>query len=283
MKMRMMIAVSILALAICASPARATLLAYEGFDYSPASFLNGLNGGTGFADAWDAGAASPATIVTGAGAGSLNYVGNPNAVTGGHVNVLPVNHIIQRELSSSLAIGSGETWYVSILADYAAAETWWSMNMASGAAGWAGDVTTRACFVGTGGPGARNWFGYGANSGASFDGGYTSGVVMAVMRIFGDTETNAFIIDYNWYISPEAVPTSEPGSWAATVSDVHNGWDPNPISYVRLEHGNATDGSTVDEIRIGTTWADVVVPEPVTLTLLGLGSVLLVLKRRRRA
>ncbi len=74
-----------------ASQVRAVVLAYEGFDYTPGQLLVtagvGLNGGTGFADAWDEtqGVSDSTTIE----AGSLGYtdaLGNALVTTGGKLN-----------------------------------------------------------------------------------------------------------------------------------------------------------------------------------------------------
>jgi hypothetical protein len=38
----------------------------------------------------------------------------------------------------------------------------------------------------------------------------------------------------------------------------------------------------VDELRVGSTWGDVVIPEPATVGMLGLGAVIMLLIRRIR-
>ncbi|MCA9259198.1 MAG: hypothetical protein KDA61_08360 [Planctomycetales bacterium] len=79
--------VSALALAAAnATPATAALLAYEGFDY-PAGSLVGLNGGSGFAGAWDE--VQGSNLDTDVEAGSLQYtdsLGNALLTTGGKMN-----------------------------------------------------------------------------------------------------------------------------------------------------------------------------------------------------
>jgi hypothetical protein len=77
------------------------------------------------------------------------------------------------------------------------------------------------------------------------------------------------------------VPFAEPTIWDATLTET-TAANLDRIR-IRIDAGNAvgTPGE-VDEIRIGTTWADVVsVPEPSSATLLGLPFLAAIARRRR--
>jgi hypothetical protein len=270
MKMRMMIAVSILALAICASPARATLLAYEGFDYSPGSYVDGLNGGTGFSTPW-----SGSGWHSGASAGSLTYVGDPNPVSGGHMNYTPIGGT-QRQLSTSHAMTTGTVLYLSYLVRLDG-DGWLALKLQNGPAS-AGDTPGRSMITGLDSRGSGGYIGGASAPTIYYDFGYTQGgTVYVVAKMVGDPDNNRWINSGSFYESPTAVPTTEPGAYMIEYG-LAVGANASPVDSINI-WGNGS--WQVDEIRIGTTYADVVVPEPITLTLLGLGSVLMFLKRRR--
>lgn len=65
----------------------------------------------------------------------------------------------------------------------------------------------------------------------------------------------------------DAVPSAEPETWDQNMTGRTN------VSFdqLRVQIGTNNARAAVDEIRIGETWADVAVPEPASLLLLGLG------------
>jgi hypothetical protein len=79
------------------------------------------------------------------------------------------------------------------------------------------------------------------------------------------------------------VPFAEPTTWDATVTEITSAILDR--IRIRIDNGNtASLPGEVDEIRIGTTWADVIgVPEPATISLIGLlGFAGLVVRKRAR-
>ena len=66
-----------------------------------------------------------------------------------------------------------------------------------------------------------------------------------------------------------------------TLSDTTGGSDLADIGSIILRQSTAPY-LTVDEIRVGTTWTDVTVPEPATIGILGIAAAVGVLARQRR-
>ena len=271
MKMRMMIAMSILALAVCASPASAALLVYEGFDYSGTA-LSGQNGGIGWdpADTWGGSWLSDDDT-------SLIFPGNPNPVTGDRVSATWEGGTT-RDLAAPLTGNEGDVYYLSALLTGKAGTSGGSV------AGYAGSV--RGMYVAVDPRNDPNGKGViaGQSGSSTLDIGYTGDVVcLVVMKMEADPSPGDFrwIHRANFYLPGDTVPTTEPGSWMLSYGTTAQNTSAQPITGIQIKGGNSGGGSQVDEIRIGTEYGDVVLPEPVTLTILGLGSVLLVLRRRR--
>ncbi len=96
-------------------------------------------------------------------------------------------------------------------------------------------------------------------------------------------------IDVNANGSEEAVtvwlnPTSmsdTPVATFGTGAGVFSMQNDTSISVMSMSANNFGGGVSFDEMRLGTTWADVAVPEPATIGLLGMGTVLILFLRKR--
>ena len=168
MNMRLMIGVSIVALAVCAAPAGATLLAYEGFDYD-FNDLETLNGGTGWATAWNS-ASGLSNDDT-----SLNYVGNPNPVVGDRVSVADSNGSA-RTMSTTLTYEAGNVYYISVLLKRADNGNWFGMKLTNGLQ----DPTSFQYQGWCTGIGSDTTYGHGGQTWYSNDYGYTDGDTVMV-------------------------------------------------------------------------------------------------------
>ena len=282
MKMRM-IAVTAVALAVCVAPAWAVLLVHEPFDYDGAD-LNGQAGGIGFAGPWS-GTAALSDDDT-----SLNYVGNPNPVAGDHMICVNGNTQIERPLATTMDAADAETWYISLLTVHGS-ETWQSLRLMNGPGHGLGSYVPRAWFIGNSRTAAgqpRVLYSNGSQSQQSAHNlGYQIGdVAYWVSKITGDGDANDpnWIISWNVYENAEAIPTTEPGPGDWLVEDWVNGNAGNSIiSVLNIQHGTAGDPNDVglyDEIRIGTAYGDVVVPEPASLLILTGAGLVAVIRRR---
>jgi len=267
MKTRMIIVGVSVILAFSARPAWATLLAYEPFDYTGTS-LAGQNGGFGFASSWDAGSVLSNDDT------SLNYAGNPNTVAGDRISNAWAGGS-KRDLATPLTFNQGDTYYVSLLIKKVPG-VGICVKLSNGRYD-GGEYTHRAWFAGING--GNDNYGFGAQAGQSADHGYTTGdTALIVSKLIADPANSRWIHYYDFYESPDAVSTTEPTTWdqgyGLTVSAAAQG-----ANVLQFWGGG---GGELDEIRIGTTYGDVVMPEPATLALFGIGAGLVALRRRRR-
>jgi len=246
MKMRMIVAVSSVILAFSAGPAWAILLAYEPFDYTGTSLL-GQNGGIGFTTPWDSGSVLSNDDT------SLDYVGNPNPVAGDRISTAWAGGA-KRELATPLTFNQGDTYYVSLLIKKVPGAAI-CVKLSNGRYD-GGEYTHRAWFAGI--SGGNDNYGFGAQAGQSADHGYTTGdTALIVSKLEADPANSRWIHRYMFYESPDAVSTTEPataGDWdqgyGLTVSAAAQG-----ANVLQFWGGG---GGELDEIRIGTTWGDVI-------------------------
>ena len=273
--------------------AYASLLASETFESYSTGALSGQNGGTGWTGGWTA----PGSVVR---ADVVDTTGTPMTFTPGGAlsTVNGATRALEVQLSGApssqfagvrtLATPIAETFYVGYLVRYQAG------------AAWAGANNTFTLHLGTnssstatlnfglrgdaGGTGNNNEFllRYGTGSpvaGASTGGQVVNGTdyyLVARMNYAGGLFTSA-----NMWLNPIATDDLiTPGGDASLTFTTSFA---NPISHVFFREAvlDADDVLRADEIRIGTTWGDVVpVPEPGSVTLLSLGAAALWIFRR---
>lgn len=221
-------------------PAHASSVAYEGFDYASSSSLAAQNGGSGFSGGWTA--TSGTSTVSGAG---LSY--GAMSVTGNRATTPVQNTSFSRSLLTPLG-STTSTYYFSFILrpDY----TYNGNNAEFGLTGSSANL-----YVGK--PSTGNY--YGMDTVSSGSGGsqnltstpYTSGTaVLMVLRadfVSGGADT------FRLYINPNL--TAEPGSADATKT----GYDVGTVSGIQFT-GNL--GFSFDELRIGTSYADVAITVP---------------------
>ncbi len=283
-------------LAVAVGPARAELIAYDGFGTS--GNLNGSTGSansTGFSAAWTS---SPTGTGWNTGGTQLtpgmtmpsNYVGGE----GGHVDIRTDNQTnlaANRPLSTSIGGDSGDTVYFSFEAQRSDATS--NANQLVGLVSDTG-LTNRIQFgfsgTGTAGANSRGYLYIKSGDGADhvlvddlagFDPKFYVAKVV--------THTDGSIDFYaKLYANTDTLPDVEPIIWDMQIVG-HTGFDDVDFSLVSINgksyvnYGPATYGNKLDEFRLGTTWQDVApIPEPSTLALLACGLIGLLAHAWRR-
>jgi autotransporter-associated beta strand protein len=239
----------LIVVALCVPSARGDLVAYDGFSYTAGSSLVGQNGGQGFSDAWYQGGynvgQSAGTLV----GGSLSYQGL--ATTGGYVTIPESTLLngIERDLASPITSG---TIYVSCLL---CPEGTLGQGNGNG-------------FFGVYLHGSANDVFFGASGTAPYvvqqRGGYGT-VASADVPVVGQTEflvlKAQLFTSGNDIFTLYADPT--PGGTEPATGAVKSDLSIGTLSSLVIYSGGAVN---IDELRVGTTYADVTPAAQPTIT-----------------
>lgn len=249
-----------LGLALSFSPACASLLVYEGFDYGIGS-IAGQNGGSGFSGAWSnvTGSGGIASITSpGSSYSSLDSEGNKlflNPATS------TSNVFVSRSFSSSFTDDSGGSIWISALAQITnAGERSFLLRFFSGST----EVFDLGSFGASSSGGTPQWT---AGKQAAPDVGNAWNFSFLVVRIDWNPSGNETV---SFYLNPSP-GSSAPSTPTFTTSLEIGGFDSLSPFAGSASGGLTTSSGTIDEFRIGTTFADVApIPEPSSLALCGI-------------
>lgn len=258
---------------LTASPAQATLLTYEGFGYNNNTILDSTTGGSGWAADWGQFLGNNTAYTNKTGS-----LADPTATlttTGNHVESGAGG--FEGRYNNFPSYGAnGTTAFFSILLRVD------SLGLTGQAGGGNGGFILQL-FTST----ANGDLAIGKNGTDStwdlehgstrVSAGSSPVVGQTVLLVLRADYLNPGVDTFKLYINPTG--QTEPGSPNATMS-----YDIGTQNGLGLNVFNGAKAS-FDEIRIGTTWADVVpglVPEPTTFALVGLGMLGALVIRRRK-
>ncbi len=279
---KLLAAVAVLA---SANSSQASLLVYEDFQGSNYvagnSFIGVAAQGTGLTGNWAQATADANQNWTVGNSSAMSYSGGNVTVSGGTKYAIgnftggtaaEAAHI---QLTSGLASTTGNTFYMSFL-----------FRM-SGTLDLNDQIMLDVANTNSVNPIGK--FGFRDNGGDRFAiGNTTNSQFMASptpsmdTTYFGVVKFTTIAVN-TWstatlYVNPTST-TVEGG--AGSVSQSLGGNTPIDYFGLRLQQADTTDFLNIDEVRIGTTWSDVVVPEPGTFAMLLSGIGMLALFRRR--
>ncbi len=283
-------------LAVCAAMLVVTtssygaVLASESFSYSASSTLQG-NGsaGGGWAGAWGGGAfANDMTIVS----GGLSYNAGGVVINGGSTAVQVTDSAGSGNSTETRFLSSNPTGelYVRFLVNLGSS-TWTNTDNATFLVTGMRSSSSRKAFSQVGidvnnapdpdeefsvltAPGKSNEINADLTVGTTY---------LVVARLYTDS-SNPWSTKYNSidvWLNPNLAGTTGFLGTAAATSDPY--LSPGQVDGILLKQYNADNGDLVkfDEYVIGETWGDVVVPEPTTMVLFGLGGMALLRRRTR--
>ncbi len=246
-------------LALSVGAAHGALVAYEGFNYTAGEALNEKNGGTGWAGAWTNNGdgsviLTPGLTYTDSNSAVLPTVGNSGQFASDNDGNFRSPTLTPETVGTSL--------YISFIAKMDSATS----GQYAGVSLFQGGGETM--FLGD--PSAPSTWGIDPK-----DGTVNSGATSVDTQVFLVYRIDFLAASAEIRMFENPLLSTEPLNAEATASATRTSvldWD-----RVRIQSGNG--GGKVDELRIGTTYADVV-PEPGVFSLLGIAAVAMCLRRK---
>jgi len=285
-------AICVVALFAFASISRASLLLYEPFDYTAASAVVGQT------DTYVTPNQTWATTGT-VGAGpfistpSLTYPNYPVSIGNSATVRSAAGDVITPRISLNTTVGSdsGSVYYSMLvkangLPGNGTAGTFIAgLNNTTGSQGTALATVGGITLVHPNGTG----YSFGVENGsANANRAYNDA------KIFGTSDTVLIVVSYtfgpgtaddvaNIYINPDPTTGLAPGSPDATCTlDMTTpGGDNIRTFFIRDNTSQPSAGIVIDEVRVGMSWTDVVLPEPTSALILAVSSVPFLIGRRR--
>jgi len=276
---------------LIAAPAQGASIAYEGFDYTAGS-LTGNNGGTGdWGGAWAGGGTVVSGTDTNAAWGGTDSTGGVHrtqalatrAIDTTFVgsSTVPLYFSAEFQKNGPQGIVSNSNGYAVFLALTNSADANSVTNTVRIGLNKPNNLAHQFnARIGTGTGTAQVNTQFGSYT-HSTDGATTPPYVGSTVLLVGKIEFN--VDGVNDRLTVWADPTGfETGGASVVVEGANIGWE--TPTFAKTQAFNLTTGTQgdpyIDNIRIGTTWAAVVIPEPSSLALLALGG-LCAFRRRR--
>lgn len=253
--------------------AGAALLASDHFDYSTAETLGSQStAGGGWSSGWTSNAAlttaSTATVASGSLPAPTDYAPVPSANSAIQASMLAYRGLAA---IAEMDLGVDQDYYISFLAERTATPSSKSyslllQNSSGGNIGIVGTSTGGSPNVTLGGSGN-------VSQGSNIVGNGSAYLWVIKVSAKASAADQIFVKVYNEAVT---VDTTEPVTWNVSSNGELNN---STISQIGFAQGS---GATlqIDEVRIGETWEDVVVPEPASVLLVITGLGLLATRRR---
>jgi hypothetical protein len=261
-----------------ARQAMAVLLAHEAFNYGANTELLGQTGGTGFASGWQAGPGNIGGAVGGtAGLSadnlSLTYpAGTLLSATGARFVAQPGvdDNDFVRLLSTTINMAADGVYYFSFLgnkSDLSTSSDYFIAGVHSNAPvdQFTSQFEARAAEIGWG---SGDNILMATNPGGAYASSTLSGkqinkdmllVLKIVSRAVGNDEVRGYIFSATAGDPFPDIVSNEPADNDWLLSRTMDSTE--TLDRIRIMSGN-NNGAQLDEIRLGTTWADVVAPNP---------------------
>jgi len=267
-------------LALSALEANATLIAYENFDYSGGQnlTLETANNPSGWTAAWSTTGVNG--LVTSGSGQSLGFTQSPALITDGSTHIFSdASKGNTRNFAPTVSIATSDFYFTALVRDFDGGATVGQMRVQfHDGANASGNMRANI----------------GIDAGTLFADGNTAGYGV------GDTLAAAFVTDTTYLLAMKRTGASvfaalipangDLSSLAAEPTwqvqdNVATGVDFTSIRLLTNVTAADSGGLRIDELRLATTWDSavegLVVPEPGSAILLGLGGLSLLIRRRR--